>query len=133
MKLQLEFPYRLKHCANANMNWRARAGHAARVRKMIAWRLLSLGKRRPNIPCLVTLTRGAPREYDPDNIIHAFKHVVDEIADWIGIDDRHTDKVRYVCKQHRTRAGIYFVRITFQDMPPGDRNEPTDTDPEDAA
>jgi hypothetical protein len=128
MKLQLQFPYRLRHCANANMNWRARAGLAARVRKVIAGRLLELGKRRPSIPCKVTLTRGAPRKYDPDNLIHAFKHVVDEIAKWIGIDDRHSDKVRYVCEQHQTRAGVYFVRITFEDMQPGDRNETANPD-----
>ena len=120
MKLQIQFPYRLRHQANANLTWKARMGHAKRVRQVIGWRLLELGKRRPNIPCRVTLTRGAPRPYDPDNLIHAFKHVQDEIAKWIGVDDRHTDKVQYVCKQYRTRQGVYFVKITFEDMQPGD-------------
>jgi hypothetical protein len=124
MKLEVQFPYRLRHHANTNMHWRARAGEAAKTRKAVAWQLATLGKRRPSIPCRVTLTRGAPRAYDPDNLIHAFKHTVDEIAEWLGIDDRHDDQVEYVCRQHHTRPGVYFVRITFEEKEPHHETSP---------
>ncbi len=35
------------------------------------------------LPCIVTLTRLAPREFDYDNMVPAFKHVKDSIADLI--------------------------------------------------
>ena len=42
----------------------------------------------PSTPCIVLLTRFSAGTLDAhDNLPSAFKHVVDEIADWIGVDD----------------------------------------------
>jgi hypothetical protein len=120
MKLEIQFPLRLRHHANALGNWRSRAFGAKRLRELVAGHLATLGKRRPSLPCRVIMTRGAPRRYDSDNMIHACKPIRDQIADWLGVNDRHDEIVEYVCQQHQTRPGVYFVRITFEDKQPGD-------------
>lgn len=40
------------------------------------------------LPCVVTLTRVAPRMLDDDNLRQAMKAIRDGIADWLGVDDR---------------------------------------------
>ena len=117
MRLELEIPLRLRHHANALGNWRARAFGAKRLRELVRGHLATFGKARPSIPCRVTMTRGAPRRYDSDNMIHACKPIRDQIAKWLGVDDRYDEIVEYVCRQQQTRKGVYFVRITFEDKP----------------
>lgn len=48
-----------------------------------------LGLRPPEPPLTITVTRVAPGELDAhDNLPGACKHVVDAIAEWLGLDDR---------------------------------------------
>lgn len=110
--MMIEFPYRLKHFANTTGGWRPKAAHARKLRHMVAWHLAPIRKR-PDFPCKVVMTRLAPRELDDDNNVHAFKHVRDEIAVWLGVDDRRDPRVQYVCAQQKTGPGQYFVRIEF--------------------
>jgi len=119
MKLEIEFAWRLRHFANTTgRSWKPRAGDAKRLRSKVGWHLLTLGRRRPALPCQVTITRLAPRRYDSDNMVHAGKHVRDEIAEWLGVDDRHDDRVLYLYRQEFSRE--YRVRITFEDRKPGE-------------
>ena len=110
--MMVEFPFRLRHYANTTGYWRAKAGHTKQLRELVGWHLNLMGAR-PELPCKVVMTRGAPRLFDDDNVVHAFKCVRDEIASWIGVDDRYTDQVSYSCKQERTKGERYFVRIEF--------------------
>lgn len=51
-----------------------------------AWPRL-VADRAPQAPCRITLTRLGGRRLDSDNLAGAFKHVRDEIARQLGIDD----------------------------------------------
>ena len=79
-------------------------------RQATAWALV--GQERPPIPCSVRLTRVGPGMLDDDNLVGAMKGVRDEVAKWLGIDDRHRDTVRYVYEQKR-QSGDWLVHIEF--------------------
>jgi len=69
----------------------------------------------PPLPCRVVLTRIAPSNgLDDDNLAGALKGVRDQVAEWIGVDDRNRMIVRYCYEQER---GPWGVRITFEDWP----------------
>ena len=63
----------------------------ARKQRMLVAHALRT-KPKPEFPLVVTVTRIAPgKGLDPhDNLPGACKHVVDEIAAWLDIDDRDT-------------------------------------------
>lgn len=79
-----EFLVRLPSAANLREHWAVRAKHAK------AHRLLGRSMAVSNawLPCVVTLTRVAPRKLDGDNLQRAFKSIRDGIADKLGVDDR---------------------------------------------
>lgn len=94
---------------NPREMWQARSGRVKRERKAAARKLEFEDP--PPIPCSVLLTRVAPSGgLDDDNLRSALKGVRDEIAAWLGIDDRHSTKVRYHYAQIR---GPWSVRIEF--------------------
>lgn len=57
--------------------------------------------RRVKTPCDVWLTRIAPRAMDPDNLAASMKHVQDQVAAWIGVDDGDAHNVRWRYQQRR--------------------------------
>ena len=94
---------------NARELWQVRASRVKKERKAVAWSLV--GQKHPPIPCSVLLTRVAPSGgVDDDNLPGALKGVRDQIAEWLGIDDRHSKQVRYVYAQKR---GPWGVTIEF--------------------
>lgn len=114
MRLVIDFPYRLRHYANTTgFGWKVKAAYARRLRMNVGMQLLTLGKERPAIPCQVTITRYAPHPFDDDNMVHAGKHVRDEVAAWLGIDDRHNDKVQYLYAQEKSKT--YHVKVSIED------------------
>jgi hypothetical protein len=83
--------------------------------KATAW--LLRGTSKPSVPCTVLLTRVAPSAgLDDDNLSGALKGVRDEVAKWLGVDDRHRTQVRYRYAQAR---GTWGVRIEFGPPPKG--------------
>lgn len=117
--MKIEFAHHLQHFANTTgLHWKPKAGAARRLRHLVAWQLVPLGKQRPAFPCKVVMTRLAPREFDDDNLVHAFKHIRDQIAVWLGVDDKRDPRVTYVCEQQKTGPGQYFVRIEFVPLAP---------------
>ncbi|MBY0438781.1 MAG: hypothetical protein K2W80_11355 [Burkholderiales bacterium] len=98
----------------------AREHHMARSRRVKQERrqtgLVLLTCTRPQLPCTVLLTRIAPSNgLDDDNLAGALKGVRDQIAEWLGVDDRHRDRVAYRYAQERGKWG---VRIEFQPAGP---------------
>jgi hypothetical protein len=90
---------------NAREHWRARARRVKAERESAAWALI--GKPKPPTPCSVRLTRYAPSNgLDDDNLAGALKAIRDAVADWLGIDDKHADQVRYVYAQERAPWGV---------------------------
>lgn len=89
----------------------ARSRRVKAERQAVAWVLL--GKPKPGVPCTVLLTRVAPSAgMDDDGVVGALKAVRDAIADWLGVDDRHTDQVHYAYAQRR---GPWGVEIEFKE------------------
>lgn len=102
-------PIRTAPGLNVREHWRARAGRVKKERH--ATELLLLGRPKPPIPCSVRLTRIAPSNgLDDDNLAGALKGVRDEVAKWLGVDDRNRVQVRYVYDQKR---GPWGVEIEF--------------------
>jgi len=100
-----EIPLRLYSLPNVRWHWSKKARTARHARAMT--RLVLAGKAKPKPPLVVTLTRVGKRDLDDDNLVGAFKHVRDGVADWLGVDDG-SELVEYECKQER---GNYGIRI----------------------
>lgn len=102
-------PLRTVPGLNARELWQVRSSRVKKERRTVAWSLA--GKPRPKIPCSVRLTRVAPSAgVDDDNLPGALKGVRDQIAEWLGVDDRYRMQVRYVYAQRR---GPWGVEIEF--------------------
>lgn len=102
-------PIRTGTGLNGREHWRARHRRVASERKATA--LLLRAARRPMLPCSVLLTRSAPSSgVDDDNLAGALKGVRDEVAKWLGIDDRDRRTVRY---RYAQRRGPWGVAIQF--------------------
>lgn len=86
--------------------WQARTSRVKKERKAVAWMLV--GKVRPPIPCSVRLVRMAPSGggLDDDNLRLSLKGVRDQIAEWLGVDDRKSAQVRYFYDQRRGPWGV---------------------------
>jgi hypothetical protein len=107
--MTLLVPLRTVPGLNAREHFRVRSKRVKKEREAVAWILRSAA--RPQIPCSVILTRVAPSAgVDDDNLVGALKGVRDEIARWLGVDDRNRQQVRYRYAQTR---GEWGVRIEF--------------------
>ena len=72
---------------NAREHWRKRARRVKGERDAVGWAVATLKPPKP--PCTVKLTRLAPSNgLDGDNLQSSMKGVRDQIAAWIGIDDK---------------------------------------------
>lgn len=97
---------------NARELWPVRAKRVKKEREATAWALSRHPK--PQLPCSVLLTRVAfSNGLDDDGLAGALKGVRDEVANWLGVDDRHRDIVRYRYAQRRGPKGRPTVEITF--------------------
>jgi len=94
---------------NAREHFHARAKRVRKEREAAAY---MLGPReRPALPCSVLLTRSAPSAgLDDDNLVGSLKGVRDQVAQWLGVNDRDRLRVRYRYAQER---GLWGVRIEF--------------------
>lgn len=102
-------PIRTVSGLNAREHWRARHRRVSNERGAVAWMLR--GKATPPLPCTVRLTRSAPSNgLDDDNLAGALKAVRDQVAEWLGVDDKDRSRVRYVYAQRR---GPWAVEIEF--------------------
>lgn len=97
---------------NAREHYGARVRRVKKEREAIAWALSRHQK--PTLPCSVLLTRIAfSNGLDDDNLAGALKSVRDEVAKWLGVDDRHSTIVRYRYSQRRGPKGMPAVEVTF--------------------
>lgn len=104
-------PLRTVSGLNAREHWRARARRVKAERQAVA-AMLWANCMPPAFPCTVLLTRIAPSNgLDDDNLAGALKGVRDEVAKWLGVDDRHSEIVRYRYAQRRGRE--WGVEIGF--------------------
>ncbi len=71
---------KLESVANLSEHWTKKSKRQRNQKKIIAMHLLKCPIK---LPCKVKLTRVSPLELDEDNLISAFKHVKDCIADFL--------------------------------------------------
>lgn len=108
----IEIPLRTGSGLNGREHPMARSRRVKAERDCVHWMLL--GKPRPELPCVVTLTRVAPSAgLDDDNLVGSLKAVRDQVAAWLGVDDRDRQTVRYRYEQAR---GPWAVQIAFGPM-----------------
>lgn len=107
----LTIPIKTVPGLNAREPWQVRTGRVKRERKATAWLLKTIT--RPALPCSVILTRLSAGHMDDDNLPGALKSVRDEIAKWLGVDDRDRLTVRYVYRQRQVPRGQFGVEVEF--------------------
>lgn len=111
----VQLPIRTVSEANVRTHWAARARRARDQRSTVAIALRCHGVTVATLPCVVALTRIAPRELDDDNLRGALKAVRDGIADALEVDDRDA-RVRWEYGQRRGAANEHSVDIEIQAM-----------------
>jgi len=87
--VSLLIPVKTVSGMNAREHWRVRAKRVKLERSATHWRLVACKASAPALPCTVKLTRLAPSSgLDSDNLQSSQKGIRDEIAKWLGIDDK---------------------------------------------
>lgn len=101
-------PLRTGTGLNDRHHWRVKAKRVKKEREATAWALA--GKQPPVMPCTVLLTRVGPSNgLDDDNLRGSLKAVRDQVAAWLGVDDR-SPLVKWEYGQRRTREwGVEVV------------------------
>lgn len=108
----ITIPMRTSPGQNAREHFWVKAKRVKGERQTVAWMLR--GQQKPQLPCSVRLTRVAPSGgLDDDNLVGSLKAVRDEVAAWLGVDDRHSKRVRYVYDQRRGAKGQWEVTIEW--------------------
>lgn len=105
-------PIRTVGGMNVREHYMARSRRVKKEREATQWALLPL--KRPVLPVVVTLTRVAPSSGldSHDNLRSAVKSVADQVAQWLGLDDRDP-RVTWRYEQRRGRPKEYAVEIVI--------------------
>ena len=112
MSMIVELPLRLESVANLREHW------ACKARRVKSHRMAALAIPPHTLPCVVTLTRIAPRRLDDDNLRGACKGLRDGIADRLGVKD-NDPRVEWRYEQTRSaRPKHYAVLVQI------DRSDP---------
>ena len=111
MSVTVELPLRIEARANRREHW------AARARRAKQHRIAALAVPSHPLPCVVTLTRVAPRRLDDDNLAAGFKALRDGIADRLGVDDADP-RVTWRYAQERGRRKEYAARVRIEAREP---------------
>jgi hypothetical protein len=108
----VNIPMKLPSLANARLHWAARAKIVKRQRNAVRMALLGADHGRPMwAPFVVTITRLGPRQLDSDNCQSAAKHVRDQVAEYLGVDDG--DQC-YTWHYEQVKARLPGVRIVIE-------------------
>ena len=88
---------------NSRLHWATKARRVKNQRVVVA--VVLAKKRAPQPPVVVTITRCSPGTLDDDNATASAKAVRDEVARWLGVDDRDP-RVVFVVHQRRAKWGV---------------------------
>lgn len=84
--MKILVPIRIESVANLREHYMQRSKRAGK-HKHDTYFALKAARAPHAVPCVVTLTRIAPRELDTDNLASGFKAVRDGVALWLEVDD----------------------------------------------
>jgi hypothetical protein len=104
-------PVQTKNPLNTREHWRKVSARAAEEKELT---LISAPKNVPKLalPCVVVLTRLSQRTMDShDGLRAALKHIADGVAEWVGVDDKRSDVIRFQYEQEPCRKGENGVRV----------------------
>lgn len=101
---------------NQREHWAKRAKRAKEHRAAAHYQMRA-HRVKCELPCVITLTRLAPRPLDDDNLRGALKSVRDGIADWAGVDDRDP-AIKWEYGQGKAEKGApsYGVLVSIRGM-----------------
>lgn len=107
---------RLHNPLNQRQHWQVvwRRGVKEKDRARLALEATGMGVTRPSAerPWTVTVTRCGPGKLDAHDALPASaKHVVDAVAEWLGVDDKHANVVAYRYAQRREREWSVEVEV----------------------
>lgn len=107
----VHIPIRTGRGPNNREHYMARHRRTKAEREATAWAIRMQRPEKPALPCVILLTRESPSigRLDDDNVRGSLKAIRDEIAAWLGVDDRHSDVVRYEYAQ--AKAKEWGVRV----------------------
>ena len=105
----IDLPIKTVSTLNTREHFRVAAKRKALHRAIVKRHMASIP--RPSLPVVVCLTRHSSGTLDAhDNLPSAFKHIVDELADWLGIDDADP-RVRWTYEQEKCKRGLTWVTV----------------------
>ena len=107
--MTVDLPLRIESVANLREHW------AKRAKRAKAHRMAALAIKPHLLPCVVTLTRIAPRALDDDNLRSGFKNFRDGIADRLGIAD-NDPRVEWRYAQERGKPKEYAARVKIEPL-----------------
>jgi len=102
-------PIRIESTPNLREHWSARSRRAAK-HKVDTYMALKAAKAAYAVPCVVTLTRVAPRTLDSDNNVSGMKSVRDAVALWLRVDDADP-RVEWRYSQAKGGTKEYSLRV----------------------
>lgn len=103
-------PIKLESIANKRWHWRKKANYVRGIRDAVYLKCPGF-----EVPCVVTMTRIAPRSLDDDNNVSAFKAVRDSIAKRLEVDDRDP-RVLFRCGQRKGKPKEYAIEVQLQEI-----------------
>lgn len=107
--MQFDLPIRTVSTLNTREHFRVAAKRKALQRAQTRRVVQSLPT--PQLPAIVCLTRHSSGTLDAhDNLPSAFKHIVDELAVWMGIDDADA-RVQWRYEQSKCKRGLTWVTV----------------------
>lgn len=101
---------RVKNGENTREHWGTKQKRKKKTYRAVgeSWLVAKGRTALPPPPYLVVLTRVGPAKMDPDGNSTALKHVQDEVARRLGVDDGDEAKVSW---QYAQEKGPYAVRV----------------------
>lgn len=104
--MKTELPLKIESVANLREHW------AKRARRAKAHREAAIAVPKHDLPCVVTLTRIAPRMLDDDNLRSGFKNLRDGVADRLGVKDNDPRVTwRYAQRSEKPKYYAAIVEI----------------------
>lgn len=108
------YPYRLQSAPNLREHHHAKAARVRAERQAATLALkVTLANSNVRPPCVVTMTRVAPRTLDDDNVRGAFKATRDAVAALLGLDDRD-ERIAWRYGQRKGAPKMYAVEIRVE-------------------
>ena len=102
-------PIRIESTQNLRECWQARSKRT-REHRRAAWWGLRAAKAPHAMPCVVTLTRIAPRALDSDNNVAGLKGARDGVADWLQADDADP-RITWLYAQSKGKPKEYALQV----------------------